>query len=268
MGSLFLGGLFGRTPDPIYNIQYGTDKQQCYDLYRPKRSNGITLFIVHGGGWHRGDKEADGVIANKVAHYLPLGYTIISVNYRTNTDPYSMAQDVAQALAHSQSKASAYKVSPKKFVLMGHSAGAHLIALVLTDKTLMKRAGVGYAPLGSIELDSAAYNVVDIMQNLPADPELRALYVDAFGDNPAYWLQCSPYHQLSAKTCPMLLVYSTQRGPGDRNAVMQFADKLTTYHGYAQILPQNLTHGQINANLGLDSAYTRTVDEFIIRVTK
>src|SRR4051812_32255790 len=43
--------------DVIRNIAYGPDPAQRLDVYRPARAeNAPVIFMVHGGGWMRGDK--------------------------------------------------------------------------------------------------------------------------------------------------------------------------------------------------------------------
>ena len=67
-------------------------------------------LMVHGGGWRRGDKANPGVVKNKVAHYVPAGYLVVSVNYRSHLrwTRWPQAHDVAAALSFVQSAASAW----------------------------------------------------------------------------------------------------------------------------------------------------------------
>ncbi|MGV8923279.1 MAG: hypothetical protein ACOH1L_08030 [Thermomonas sp.] len=88
------------------------------------------------------------------------------------------------------------------------------------------------------------------------------LYDRAFGDNPADWIAASPYHQLTREASPMLIVCSSQR----RDSCPQgqaLADKGTTLGVTMTVLPEDLSHGEINKELGKASAYTRAVDGFV-----
>ena len=91
--------------------------------------------MLDGGGWRVGVKANPGVVKNKVAHYVPAGYLVVSINYRLSpeVDPLAQAHDVAAALSFVQSAASAWGGDPSRIVLMGHSAGAHLVSLVTAD---------------------------------------------------------------------------------------------------------------------------------------
>ena len=166
-------------------------------------------------------------------------------------------------MAMAQRHSHEWKCDPDKFIVMGHSAGAHLTALINADNSIPLAAHC--RPwLCSIELDSAAYDVPAIMNN-PAHDEL---YDAAFGGDPLFWELCSPIDQLNVKTAPMMLVYSSQRGPIDRENVEAFAAKLGKLRTKYQIYPVDLSHGQIDSQLGVKSAYTTAVNQFIVKYAR
>lgn len=138
---------------------------------------------------------------------------------------------------------------------MGHSAGAHLIALVTSSDAIQAKFGI--APwLGSVFLDSAALDVEAVMEyrHLP-------LYDYVFGSDPDYWKQVSPLQVLSRPKPPVLAVCSSKREDSCLDA-KHYADKATSLGMNASVLPENLTHREINENLGLRSVYPRSVDAF------
>jgi len=243
----------------LRDIAYGPDPAQRMDVYLPVRPQAApVLFMVHGGGWAIGDKAMAGVVSNKIAKWLPEGFIFISVNYRLlpNADPLNQADDVAKALAAAQAKATSWGGDPARFVLMGHSAGAHLVALLASDPTIATRQGA--TPwLGTVALDSAALNVVEIMK-----ARHYPLYDRAFGADPAVWHSASPLHRLTATPRPMLLVCSSER----TNACPQaqaYAIKAVGLGGRVTVLPVALSHGAINKSLGLPGSYTANVNAFI-----
>ncbi|MGP1666323.1 MAG: alpha/beta hydrolase, partial [Rhodanobacter sp.] len=189
-------------------MAYGPDPLQQLDVYRPANPNGFVIFMEHGGGWRRGDKRMPNVIGNKLAHYLSLGYVFVSANYRLGEDitPLDQANDVAKALAFCQNRARDWGCAPGKFILMGHSAGAHLVALLASAPSIGLANGVRPWK-GTICLDSAAYNVVQIME-----APHPALFDQAFGDNEPLWYAASPFHRLTDAPKPMLLVASILGG--------------------------------------------------------
>jgi acetyl esterase/lipase len=217
------------------------------------------LFIVHGGGWARGHKSHRGLIENKATYWLPQGYVLVSTNYRLlpGAGPKEQAQDVADAVAEAQRRAKDWKADAERFVLIGHSAGAHLVSLLATRPELLASAKA-VPPVGVISLDSAAMDVVRIMES-PRHPKL---YDRAFGKERAYWIETSPYHALSREVLPMLAVCSTRIAASCAQA-RSFADKAKSLGARVEVLPQNLSHMEVNRRLGESSLYTEAVAAFI-----
>ena len=173
----------------IRNIAYGDDPAQRFDLYLPAGAKDApVVFYVHGGGWANGDKTNPGV-ANKLAYWLPKGYAVASANYRMvpAAMPLEQARDIARAVARLQRGAREWTLDPRRVVLMGHSAGAHLVALLGADPRLLADAGA-VRPLGVVSLDSGALDVPALM----GQRRVPKLYQDAFGADPAYWRSTSP----------------------------------------------------------------------------
>jgi len=241
------------------NVSYGDDSRQRFDVYRPAQvSNAPVIFMVHGGAWAFGNKSVRGVVENKAARWLPRGFILISIDYRMlpDTPPLAQADDVARALAFAQRHAKEWGGDPSQFIVMGHSAGAHLVSLISTDTAIAQRNGV-QPWLGTISLDSAAMNVVEVMQqrHLP-------LYDRAFGSEYAGWVAVSPYQQMHGRIVPLLAVCSTRRNNSCPQA-QRFAAKAASFGSQAKVLPEDLTHEQINAELGEASAYTEDVEAFM-----
>ena len=248
----------------IADVPYGSDPRQRMDVYVPtglaaSAVRAPVIFMVHGGGWRHGDKAMGRVVQEKVARWVPLGFVLISVNYRLlpETPVAVQERDVQAALMAAQQRASSWGGDASRFILMGHSAGAHLVALLNARAPQALREGA-WPWLGTVSLDSA-------MMNVPA--RMRAphlpLYDDAFGTDPAYWVALSPFHQWTTGAPPMQMVCSTQRADDPCQQSDAMARHVRTRGGRAEVLPQDLDHGEINAQLGLESDYTRAVETFM-----
>lgn len=241
------------------DVPYGPDPAQRFDLYAPPDATDAPLILmVHGGGWTRGDKNMSRVVDNKRERWLPFGIAFATLNYRLQpvAPPLEQARDVALALATIQRNSARFGVDRQNIVLMGHSAGAHLIALLAARPELLVEAGAE-PPQGFVLLDSGALDVPAIMQN----PHYR-LYDRAFGDKPADWLAASPYHQMRRATAPILAVCSSRRADACPQA-RAFVAKAHEFGTKAEVLPLNLSHGEINQRLGKDPVYTASVERFI-----
>lgn len=243
----------------MQEIAYGPDPAQRFDLYLPSQVKGApTIFYVHGGGWRRGDKAMRGLIEAKQKRWTAAGAIVISANYRMlpDTDPLEQARDIARAVAKAQDTVASLGGDPDGFVLMGHSAGAHLIGLLAASPTMARQAGV--KPWrASVLLDGGAIDTEATMQgrHLP-------LFETAFGRDPAYWRAASPLAQLNAKTAPVLAVCASGRRdscPANR----LFLDKAARFGTRTQLLEKPMSHMEINRDLGEDNDYTREVEAFL-----
>lgn len=236
---------------------YGTDPAQALDVYIPpgKLRDAPILIMVHGGAWKIGDKANTGSIENKLKHWLPRGFIVVSVNYRLlpKVMAYEQAQDVAEALQWVQAYAEDWGGSDRKIILMGHSAGAHLVAL-LSSKPSM----VGRRWAGTVVLDSAVMTVSTTMAG--RHPKF---YDEAFGSDPADWARASPMDQWTPSAEPMFLVCSTKRPDKPCDDARAFQALARRSGVPMPVLPQNLTHADINRTLGLPGPYTDAVDAFI-----
>jgi acetyl esterase/lipase len=242
------------------DLPYGDAPAQCLDVYRPSgATHGGLMVLVHGGGWRRGDKSDGRLIGHKLAHWAKQGWTVASINYRLvpEADPLEQADDVARALSWLQGRCGQWGIDPARIVLMGHSAGAHLVAVLTADTSLAGRHGL--VPwLATVAIDTAAYDLVALMEA----PHF-ALYDLAFGVDPQAWRRASPLHCLQAPpVMPWLLVCSARR-PRACGPAQALAARVRALGGRASVLPVALGHLEINRQLGLDAAYTSAVDAFI-----
>jgi acetyl esterase/lipase len=230
------------------------------DVYVPPHpSNAPIILMVHGGGWRTGDKSNTRVVTHKVQHWLPHGYIFVSADNRLlpAADPLQQASDVAKALARAQRDAVSWGGDPTHIVLMGHSAGAHLVDLLTADPEIAFHEGA--KPwLGTVSLDTATFNVAETMRqrHLP-------LYDSAFGTDRAYWAKASPLQRLRGPPKPMLIVCSSVRPDQPCKMADQFAAKVLSLHGSATVLPVPLRHSEVNDTLGLPGQYTAAVDSFL-----
>ncbi|MGN6314609.1 MAG: alpha/beta hydrolase [Rhodanobacteraceae bacterium] len=241
------------------DIVYGNDPLQRLDVYTPAQAHDApVILMVHGGGWRRGDKAMANVVQNKLSRWVPRGFVLVSVDYPMlpQANPVQQARSVAQAIVFAQQHAAEWGGDPHRFVLMGHSAGAHLVSLISAEPSLA--TSLGAQPwLGTVALDSAAFNVATIMRG-----KHFPLYDRAFGNDPSFWDSASPIVQLHSKIAPFLAVCSSRRQESCPQA-QAFVDKARGYGTQARVLPEDLSHEQINETLGEPSDYTTQVEAFM-----
>ena len=247
----------------LRDLAYGPDAAQRLDVYLPIQAPAAgsppmpAILFVHGGGWARGDKAMRRVVDPKVGHWVARGWAVVSIDYRMLPTPVATQEDdVAAALAFAQAQAPQWGADPKRFVLMGHSAGAHLVALLAAGARTPSSPRL-QPWRGAVFLDSAALDLPFLMTHR----HLR-LYDRAFGSDASAWTALSPLAVLQAPAAPVLAVCSTRRTESCMDAD-RFAAKARSFGGQARVLREDLSHGDINATLGAPSDYTTQVDAFL-----
>jgi acetyl esterase/lipase len=116
------------------DVAYGADARQCVDIFEAV-DGGIDrpiLFYVHGGGFVRGEKKSAGLpfFHNIGVWAARRGFLGVNTTYRlATTHPAPAAEDdVAAAIAWTRANAKRYGGDPNRIILMGHSAGAVIVA--------------------------------------------------------------------------------------------------------------------------------------------
>ncbi len=243
----------------LRDVAYGPAKLQTMDVYLPPQPKSAPIILmVHGGGWVVGDKRHPPVVDNKLARWAPRGFIFISMNYpmMPESNPVQQADDVARALAAVQAAAPGWGGDPTRVILMGHSAGAHLVSLLNADPSRAFQLGAK-TWLGTISLDSGALDVPAIMEHRHFE-----LYDKAFGADPVLWKAASPIHHLTKDGPPWLGICNARRALScDPNRDYIAAAKPLGLR--VELLPVPLRHGEINDELGKPGAYTDAVEAFM-----
>jgi arylformamidase len=251
-------------------LSYGADPLQAVDYWAGPSPDAPLVVFVHGGGWSRGDKRMmDG--SDKLAHWRAQGYAVASLNYRLVPEATveQQAADVADAVAFLKARAGPLGFDADRIALVGHSAGAHLVALVGTDPGYLRAAGLSFADIdGVVPLDGAAY---DVPQQLAEGPRIMGrTYRQAFGGDATRQGRLSPTAQAAAPNAPAFLILHVQRDDGARQsaelgAALRSAGTSAEVEGFAGTGLRG--HAEINRRMG-DPEYpaTAVLDRFLARV--
>jgi acetyl esterase/lipase len=255
---------------PQQTLAYGRDPHQTLDYWPGRGPDAPLVMFVHGGGWKRGDKSMMTGSA-KLKDWQARGYAVASVDYRLvpQARVEDEAADVASAVAYLKANAARLRLDPARIVLVGHSAGAHLVALVGTDPTWFAAVGLRLSDVrGIVALDGAAY---DVPRQLQIGARLmQQTYVQSFGSDPARQRKLSPTLQAATPNAPEFLILHVQRTDGiaQSEALAAALRKAGTKVAIEGFPGTGLSgHAEINRRLGEpDYPATAVVDAFLARV--
>jgi acetyl esterase/lipase len=245
--------LFAGEPKVHRDVPYAEPKneRQTLDVYTPieGKDHPVVLWI-HGGGWRQGDKRG---IQKKPEAFVEKGFVFVSTNYRfiPNVTVKEMTGDIAKALRWVHDHAKEYGGDPDTIFVMGHSAGAHLAALVCTDHRYLKAEGLSPAIIkGCVPVDTAVYDVVRQIESI--GPPRSAMYSGVFGDSESQKALSPITHVARDKGIPPFLILHVADRPDSKAQSGMLAGALQDAGVSAKIIPaEGKTHGTINSDLGL-----------------
>jgi acetyl esterase/lipase len=246
--------------DVRYTVSPGVAaRHQSLDVYRPTRPAACAasplVVWVHGGGFVGGDKGNN--IADKANLFTGAGWVFASINYRlvgaagsgpTEGKYPAAEQDVAAAIAYLVQHATEYDIDVRNVRLLGHSAGAFLVSLVATDGSFLEGAGLGLASVSCAASLDTNYDIPKIMEG---GGQNAAVYQNAFGNDPAVWVQASPQHQVAAdESIPAFHIVT--RGGTERVAQSQAFGETLRDAGVTATVQRavGMTHEEVNDAVG------------------
>jgi arylformamidase len=244
------------------------------DLFVPRkralrqRRRPVVVY-VHGGGWFTGDKER---VGHKARLFTRAGYLFASVNYRLSPSIGGLPaadrvrfpdhpHDVGEALGWLTRNVRRYGGDPDRLMLIGHSAGAHLVSLVGVDRSFGGAYGVpARAVRGVVSLDTAAFDIA--AQVDPGRNRRPLMFWNAFGlpreeATDPRWASASPINHADRGDPAFLLV--TQRSPA-RVAENSAMLRVLGNRRRDSLVTVPLDHAGINRALGSPHDATRETE--------
>jgi arylformamidase len=260
------------------DIPYGDQARQVLDVYsRPGAKDLPVIFWIHGGGWQAGDKS-DVQVKPKVL--VEKGFVFVSTNYRLlpGVEMATIVRDVAKAVRWVHDHAAKYGGDPNRLLIMGHSAGAQLAALLCTDDRYLKTEGLSLAIVkGCVPVDGDTFDVPAIIETAETQrrvhglPQAKFGHREKFGDDPAKHRNFSAVTHVSGdKHIPPFLILHVAENPYTTSQAQRFASALKTAGVPVTVFgAQETYHAKISGDLGLaDDPATKAMYAFIDEVLK
>lgn len=231
-------------------LRYGDHARQSVRIFPTTASPSAVsrpplAVYIHGGAWRMGSPDR---VRAKPQWFAEAGWAFASIGYRVLPDApvEAQAQDVAAGLRALRADAARLGFDPDRILLMGHSAGAHLAALVATDERYL--GADREAVRGVILLDGAGYDVSHEFNLRGA--LARKLYGDAFGEDPVRQRALSPITHVDARDPADWLIVFAESRIDAREQAAQFGEALQRAGLRVERIPDPGNHLQINREFG------------------
>jgi acetyl esterase/lipase len=131
-------------------IAYGSDPRQVLDVYVPAAAASVqprpVVVFFYGGSWQNGDRGNYLFVAQALTSR---GYAAVLPDYRIYPETAfpGFVNDAAAAARWTRDHAHEFGGDPSRLFVMGHSAGAHLAALIATDPRYLASQSMSKADL-------------------------------------------------------------------------------------------------------------------------
>ena len=196
----------------VRNLSFGSNYGSKLDLYYPKKSDKPSPVIVffHGGKWMNGKKQDYRFVADA---FTKKGYIVIIpdyVKYPITKFP-TWQEDGAKAVVWAYNNVKIYNGDKNNLFVMGHSAGAHIGALLATNNEYLLKQKASRSYIKAFVGIAGPYNFI------PDDKDLENMFAPK--ENYPN-MQVSTY--IDGKQPPMLLLW----GEKDKDVGKSNLDKL------------------------------------------
>ncbi len=242
------------------DVPYATAHQrQVLDVHAPAGATNLpVVFWIHGGGWQTGDKT---MVALKPKAFMDAGFVFVSINHRLlpTVDMGAIIRDVASALGWVHKNIATYGGDRTRLLVMGHSSGGQLAALICTDDRYAKAEGLSLTMIkGCVPVDADTFDIPAIIEMAETRARVHHLplptygHRQKFGDDPAKHRDFSTVtHVARNKGIPPFLILHIAGHPDTGAQARRLAAVLGTAGISATVVAgRETTHASINDNIG------------------
>jgi acetyl esterase/lipase len=224
LAALSLAAVDGPPVKVVKNISYLTvgeypNDLDKLDLYLPEGKTGVPVIVwIHGGALTQDDKNLEAATGQRFAK---AGIATVTVNYRLSPAVSHPAhvQDAAASFAWAKRHIAEYGGDPNRLFLVGHSAGAYLAQLLVTDERYLRAHGLSARDVRGV-VPISGFFWVEREGVAPDRPKT------VWGTDPNAWKDASPAHHLRANLPPTLIMYADRDEPWRRQQNIEMAQAL------------------------------------------
>lgn len=253
-------------------------ERQILDVYTTDGARGLpVVFWIHGGGWQTGDKS---LVQIKPQAFVDRGFVFVSTNYRLLpvVEMGDINRDIAKSIHWVHDHIAEYGGDPERMLIMGHSAGAELAALICTDDRYLKAEGLSLKFIkGCVPVDGDTYDVPAIITTAETRRKAHGLplpkfgHREKFGNTPEKHVDYSAVtHVAKGKGIPRFLILHVADHPDNQAQAQRLGNVLKEAEIPVKVYgAQETNHSKINENLGAtNDPSTTELFDFVVTALK
>lgn len=183
----------------VADVAYGTSDRQKLDIYlassRVQDKPPSTIIFFYGGSWESGNKNDYKFVAEA---FTAQGFDVVIPDYRVFPQVQfpAFVEDGARVVAWAKQHMSEYGASDERLFVAGHSAGAHIAALLTLDASYLKQVNLSPSVFRGMIGLAGPYDFLPLKSET-----LKTI----FGPEEQRW-RSQPVHYADAGKPPMLLL--------------------------------------------------------------
>jgi acetyl esterase/lipase len=210
----YFRALNARVPAGIsQSTEFDSANGLSLDIYRAHgaKSPAPVVVFFYGGAWHDGNRAYYRFVGEALSRR---GLLVLIPDYRkapANVFP-AFIDDAASATAWARRHASELGGDPSRIYLMGHSAGAHIAALLATDQRYLGKWNIKPRDLAGVIGLAGPYDFLPI-----TEPRIK----EVFGAE-SNWPSSQPVNFVDGDEPPFLLLH----GASDRRVAQRNSQRL------------------------------------------
>jgi len=206
------------------DLPYGPLPRQKLDVYQPRHltAQAPVVIFFYGGDWQDGEKGNYRFVAEALTSR---GFVAVLPDYRLYPEVTfpAFVEDGALAVRWVHENIANYHGNPACVFLMGHSAGAHIVALLTLDKRYLNRVGLDRSAIAGTAALSGPYDFIPS----PDDRPVFGMSASDLQTNP----DMEPITFADGSAPPMLLIHGLADGVVDPANSQRLAEKISKSGG-------------------------------------
>ena len=226
----------------LSDLAYGPHPLERYDAF-PAGPAAPVLVFFHGGYWHSQDKRN---FLFPAPAFVDAGIAFVSANYPLCPEVGipELINSCRQCIAHIHRNAGRFGGDPDRIHVAGHSAGAHIAAMLLSAERASSGKPTAPAPIRGALAISGVYDLTPI-RYLAMNERLRIPLADV--------ASVSPIQNVPKRGCRLVLAVGDGEGKEFLRQQQAYADAWRTRgHACDEIVVAGANHFSILDELSHD----------------